>query len=92
MNLRYDPNLIAAFRECGFTVSSFDRKLEPPEVKSVEGSTLAWGVNEAIKSFGKVPDVIYDLGEIGKEPMIRVLGSSAKEVLEKVKKAIEHMR
>ncbi|MCD6529702.1 bifunctional hydroxymethylpyrimidine kinase/phosphomethylpyrimidine kinase [Candidatus Bathyarchaeota archaeon] len=92
MNLRYDPNLIEAFRKCGFTVSFFDRKLEPPEVKSVEGSTLAWGVEEAIKSFGKVSDVIYDLGEVGKEPMIRVLGSSAKEVLQKVKKAIKHVK
>ena len=29
-------------------------------------------VEEAIKAVGRVPDVVYDLGEVGKEPMIRV--------------------
>ncbi len=55
----------------------------------MEGGTLAWGVNEAIKTVGRVPDVIYDLGEVGKEPMIRVLGTSAKEVVEKALAPIE---
>ncbi|MEM2876133.1 MAG: thiamine-phosphate synthase family protein, partial [Candidatus Bathyarchaeia archaeon] len=89
MNLRYDPDLLEAFKKCGFYISSFDRKLEPPEVKSREGGTLSWGVNEAITTFGCVPDVVFDLGEVGKEPMIRVLGSSATEVLNKVKKAVK---
>jgi len=64
-------------------VSSFDRKVEPPSAKAVEGGTLVWGVEEAIKAVGKVPEVIYDLGEVGKEPMIRVLGTSATSVVEK---------
>jgi len=64
-------------------VLSFDRKLEPPEVKAMEGRTLVWGVEEAIKATGRVPDVVYDLGEVGKEPMIRVLGNSAMDVVEK---------
>jgi len=35
-----------------------------------------------------VPDVIYDLGEVGKEPMIRVLGTSATNAVEKALTAI----
>jgi len=83
LNLRYDPELVRAFEKTGYVVSSFDRKLEPPSVKAVEGGTLVWGVEKAIRDVGKVPDVIYDLGEVGKEPMIRVLGSSATSVVEK---------
>jgi len=58
----------------------------------VEGSTLSWGVGEAIKAEGKVPDVIYDLGDVGKEPMIRVLGFSAMNVVEKTLSAIRQMK
>ncbi|UCE16342.1 MAG: bifunctional hydroxymethylpyrimidine kinase/phosphomethylpyrimidine kinase [Candidatus Bathyarchaeota archaeon] len=83
LNLHYDAELVKAFERTGFMVSSFDRKLEPSRVKTVEGGTLVWGVEKTIRNVGKIPDVIYDLGEIGKEPMIRVLGSSAICVVEK---------
>jgi len=83
LNLCYNPELVRAFEKTGCVVSSFDRKLEPPEVKALEGGTLVWGVEKAIKAVGKIPDVIYDLGEVGKEPMIRVLGPSATSVVEK---------
>ncbi len=83
LNLRYDPELVRAFEKTGCVVSSFDRKLEPPKVKALEGGTLVWGVEKAIKAVGKIPDVIFDLGEVGKEPMIRVLGPSATSVVEK---------
>jgi len=83
LNLRYDQNLVKAFKKLRRVVSSFDRRLEPPKVKAMEGGTLVWGVDEAIKAVGKVPDVVYDLGEVGKEPMIRVLGNSAIDVVEK---------
>ena len=83
LNLRYDPELVRAFEKTGCLVSSFDRKLEPPQVKALESGTLVWGVEKAIRTVGKVPDVIFDLGEVGKEPMIRVLGDSATSVVEK---------
>jgi len=89
LNLHYSPELIEAFQKIGFSVSSFDRSQEPVEVKAVEGKTLSWGTEQAIKKLGKVPDVIYDLGETGKEPMIRVLGSSATKVVEKTLSAIK---
>lgn len=89
LNLHYDPKLVEAFEKLGFTASSFERKLEPRRVKAVEGKTLDWGVEEAVKAAGRVPDVIYDLGEVGKEPMIRVLGTSATDVVDKVLAAIK---
>jgi len=89
MNLHYDPELIEAFRRIGYKVAEFDRSREPTEIKHAEGKSLSWGAEEAIRTLGEVPDVIYDKGEVGKEPMIRVLGKNALEVIHKALKAIE---
>jgi hydroxymethylpyrimidine/phosphomethylpyrimidine kinase len=89
LNLHYDQRLVEAFRKAGFTVSSFDRSVEPEDVKHVEGGTLVWGTEEGIRKVGRVPDVIYDLGEIGKEPMIRIFGTSATYAVKKALKALK---
>ncbi|MCX8116708.1 MAG: bifunctional hydroxymethylpyrimidine kinase/phosphomethylpyrimidine kinase [Desulfobacterota bacterium] len=89
MNLRYSKENVSRIEEKGFLVGHFDRRLEPKEVKEEEGSTLEWGVNEVIRSLNRIPDFIYDEGDIGKEPMIRVLGRSPAEVVEKVLKVFE---
>ena len=41
---------------------------------------------DAIDRRGSVPDVIFDRGGVGKEPMIRLLGRSPQEVLLKLKR------
>ncbi|AIJ06407.1 hypothetical protein JH146_1565 [Methanocaldococcus bathoardescens] len=78
MNIKYEDELIKMLKD-KFTVSSFDRKEEPPNV-----STMEWGTKFACEKFGGVPDIIYDRGGEGKEPMIRVLGRDAVEVVKKV--------
>ena len=45
-----------------------------------EGRSLGWGVRKVLIDAGKVPDVIYDEGGWGKEPMIRILGKDPAEV------------
>ncbi|MCX8189380.1 MAG: bifunctional hydroxymethylpyrimidine kinase/phosphomethylpyrimidine kinase [Nitrososphaeria archaeon] len=84
MNIKYSPKIVEVCRKLGLQVSYFDRKSEPEEVKKIEGGSLPWGVREAILRHGKMPDIIYDIGDVGKEPMIRVLGKNAIEVVEKV--------
>ncbi len=64
-------------------VVGFDRSQEPPEVKAREGSTLAWGVASVLKAGAPPPDLIYDRGDWGKEPMIRILGPNPMSVTEK---------
>jgi len=83
MNIRFDQSFLQKAGERGLLVSTFSRSEEPREVKEREGSTLVWGVKEAIKQAGRVPDLIYDHGDIGKEPGIRVLGMDPVEVVEK---------
>ena len=58
--------------------------MEPAAVKLKEGSTLEWGTLKALESAAELVDLIYDRGEVGKEPMLRVLGRDPAEVVAKV--------
>jgi len=80
MNIKYTEELVKLCEEMGLKVSLYDRRLEPPDVKAEEGKSTAWGVEEAVKKAGRVPDVIYHLGDHGKEPMMVIMGRSAVDV------------
>jgi hydroxymethylpyrimidine/phosphomethylpyrimidine kinase len=45
---------------------------------------MEWGTSYALQRV--IPDVIWDRGGIGKEPMIRILGKNPAEVVEKLKR------
>lgn len=77
MNIRFSEEILGKCRELSLEISSFDRRGEPPDVK-----TMSWGAEKAIEKFGGVPDVIYDRGAVGKEPMLRILGEKATDVSE----------
>jgi hydroxymethylpyrimidine/phosphomethylpyrimidine kinase len=79
MNLRFSENVLEHLASFGLDIGSFDRSAEPDMVSSME-----WGTGEAIKACGHVPDVIFDRGGQGKEPMVRVLGRDPEEVLGKI--------
>ena len=68
-------DVLEVCKKLDLTISSFDRADEPEKT-----STMDWGVTHAIKEYGSVPDIISDVGGIGKEPMVRVLGSGALDV------------
>ena len=84
MNIRYSKENIAQLRRKGFVVGHFDRRLEPKRLKEKEGSSLEWGVGEVLRRMKRVPDFIYDEGDVGKEPMIRVLGKNPMDVVQKI--------
>jgi hydroxymethylpyrimidine/phosphomethylpyrimidine kinase len=77
INLKFSEETLKILERRGLTISFYDRAKEPEEIKRVEGMTIPWGVKEAIRSAGKVPDVIYHRGDLGKEPMIIVFGKDA---------------
>ncbi|MFQ5920025.1 MAG: thiamine-phosphate synthase family protein, partial [Thermoplasmata archaeon] len=83
MNLRYDEGLVDRAREKGLALGTFDRADEPPEAKTME-----WGTREAIRRAEAFPDVIYDLGGPEKVAMIRFLGASPGEVVDRVRKVV----
>jgi hydroxymethylpyrimidine/phosphomethylpyrimidine kinase len=80
MNIRFSEGTVERFKQEGLVVSEFDRSEEPKDV-----STMEWGTERAISNLGRVPDVVFDRGSVGKEPMVRILGRSPLELLEKLK-------
>nr|MDO8078442.1 bifunctional hydroxymethylpyrimidine kinase/phosphomethylpyrimidine kinase [Candidatus Freyarchaeota archaeon] len=92
INIKYSEEIIKTCMELDLIVSTFDRSEEPEEVRKEEGRSLPWGINRAITSIGKVPDVIFDRGGIGKEAMVRILAPSAKEAVEKAIKITKKTR
>lgn len=83
MNIRFSDEVIGICRELGYTVENFDRSDEPKDIKEMEGSSLEWGTSRVLSRTPAVPDIIFDRGDVGKEPMIRILGQTPAEVVEK---------
>ncbi len=83
MNIRYVEGIEELAPLLHLKAASFDRSLEPPDVKAREGGTLAWGVAQALQPGQSPPDLICDQGDWGKEPMIRLLGPNPMAVAEK---------
>lgn len=80
MNIKYSPKIIEICEKLGLKVSFYDRSEEPEDVRQVEGGTIPWGVETAIKRIGDIPDIIYHRGAWGKEPSITLIGTSAVDV------------
>ena len=89
MNIAYREEIIDACRQLGLTIGEFSRSEEPPKIKELEGSTMEWGTEKAINDNGFVPDIIFDQGGIGKEPITRVLGTDPANVAGKIIKIAE---
>ena len=84
MNIKYKKSTLDVCEKLGFGISSFSRDDEPQEK-----STMEWGTLHAIEKHGSVPDLIYDKGSVGKEPMIRILGKKPGEVFEKLRRILD---
>jgi hydroxymethylpyrimidine/phosphomethylpyrimidine kinase len=73
-NIRYSPEIIRIIEDLLLETCSFDRAGEPPGTR-----TMDWGVAFCCRS--GVPDVIFDRGAVGKEPMVRILAQDPAEVV-----------
>ncbi len=86
MNIKYTPELMNVCRRLKFKTATFNRADEPSKVRQKEGSSLEWGTDHAIRQCGFVPDIIYDIGGMGKEEMIRVLSEDVESLTDKILK------
>ncbi|WGI17927.1 bifunctional hydroxymethylpyrimidine kinase/phosphomethylpyrimidine kinase [Methanonatronarchaeum sp. AMET-Sl] len=77
LNIKYSKEIIDIANEIGMKTTSFKRKNVP------EDDTMSHGTDKAIKKHKSIPDLIYDTGGHGKEPMIRILGHDAVEAVSK---------
>ena len=83
INIKYDPKRITKAKKRKMSVLNYDRKKESKNSKLKENSSISWGVSNCLKS--EMPDIIYHKGDLGKEPMIIVLGTTPAEVVRKIK-------
>ncbi len=83
-NLRFEEAFIDRARAAGMEVLYFDRKGEPEALKSAEGRSLDFLMTEALKSRGAAPDVIYDRGDVGKEPIMRLFARTPLELISRM--------
>ena len=91
INVKFEERFLDLLKAKGFKISYYDRRLEPAEIKEREGATIPWGVEQAIKNLGEVPDVIYHKGDWGKEPMIVIFGKNARYLAKLVVELAEEM-
>ena len=82
VNLKYKASTISIIKGLELVVSSYDRVQEPGTVKK-NGSSIEWGIKNAVKNLESPPDIIFHTGDVGKEPMIIVFGDTPKDVLKK---------
>jgi hydroxymethylpyrimidine/phosphomethylpyrimidine kinase len=82
INLRYDEKILGICKK-KFKVSSYDRQVEPRDKKETEGMSISWGIEMALQINPKA-DVIYHLGDIGKEAMILVFDTNPSPLVRKV--------
>jgi hydroxymethylpyrimidine/phosphomethylpyrimidine kinase len=77
-NCRFDDDVEAALADLGWPVASFDRSAEP--TADEEASTMGWGARQAFAGTAGAetpPVAVVDDGDVGKEPMTRVLAEDA---------------
>jgi hydroxymethylpyrimidine/phosphomethylpyrimidine kinase len=84
MDIRFSEDIVNICRDLGYAVDHFSRSDEPEEIKRKEGSSLEWGTNVVLSRRDTIPDIIFDRGDVGKEPIVRILGRNPDEVAEKV--------
>jgi hydroxymethylpyrimidine kinase/phosphomethylpyrimidine kinase len=90
VNIRYSPEIVKSAKGLGLRVKELDRRKEPLKQKEVEGETLQW-LAQNVKDT-EVPDIIYDCGDIGKEPMVRILGENIFIILEIVENLVNALK
>ncbi|PKL58694.1 MAG: phosphomethylpyrimidine kinase [Methanomicrobiales archaeon HGW-Methanomicrobiales-4] len=69
--IRYNKEILSACNAMMMEICTFDRAHEPPGIPTID-----WGVAFCSEKSDGVPDIIYDLGSAGKDPLIRVLGEN----------------
>jgi hydroxymethylpyrimidine/phosphomethylpyrimidine kinase len=87
INIKYDKEFIKKAISKKLAVSYYERRAEPSKTRTKEGSTISWGIKNAIKS-SKPVDLIFHKGDLGKEPMIIIFGDTPNAVLGKIIKIV----
>ncbi|MFX1276756.1 MAG: bifunctional hydroxymethylpyrimidine kinase/phosphomethylpyrimidine kinase [Promethearchaeota archaeon] len=89
-NLKYDEKIIKLIQEkTDLFTYEFIRESQPDIVKLKEHSTMQWLIKESIENTGKIPDIVWDKGAIGKEPIMRIFAKDSHDMISKLDKIIK---
>jgi hydroxymethylpyrimidine kinase/phosphomethylpyrimidine kinase len=89
MNLKYNPDWIKMIQNStDLELQEIIRGNQPIQIKQKEFSTMQWLIKESFERSGKIPDIVWDKGAMGKEPIIRLFGKNSKNMIEKLEKII----
>jgi hydroxymethylpyrimidine/phosphomethylpyrimidine kinase len=84
-NCRFDEVIEEVLTTHDWQVASFERAEEP--TADEEASTMGWGARQAFADLGEdeePPTVVVDHGDVGKEPMARVLAEDAETLMKRL--------
>ncbi len=85
LNIKFSEDIVRAARVGGLNIVEHDRDAEPDDVRSEEGKSVRFALERSCKrNEGRVPDVIFDRGGVGKEAMVRILGTDPSNVAQKL--------
>ena len=51
---------------------------------------MQWLIRESFEKYKKIPDIIWDKGSIGKEPMMRLFAKNSEIMVKKLKEIMEY--
>ena len=83
VNCRFDADVEAALSDLGWAVAEYDRTTEPESVTEREGETMGWAAQQAMADRTEAPPAVIDRGDVGKEPMTKLLATDAETLTER---------
>ncbi len=91
MNLKYSATNVASCERAGLRCVEIKRNREPSSQKNTEMGTMEWIPSQVNVSSPDFPDVVYDIGDFGKEAMIRLFAHSGTGLQEKVRAILKQL-
>ena len=91
MNIRYGEDVLQACQATNLRIALLAHRHEPVEAQRREGWSWVCAMAEALLGMGTIPDITYDLGGVGQEAMVWVLGHDAVEVARKILMIRHHL-
>jgi hydroxymethylpyrimidine/phosphomethylpyrimidine kinase len=90
LNLKYKAKWINLLQEkTDLILQEIVRGHQPEEIMTTEESTMQWLIKKSINEIGRIPDIIWDKGSIGKEPLLRLFGKNSKDIIKNLEKIIQ---
>ncbi|EMA35463.1 bifunctional hydroxymethylpyrimidine kinase/phosphomethylpyrimidine kinase [Halobiforma nitratireducens] len=83
-NCRFAPDVADALEELDWTVGEYDRADEPAAVSETDGETMGWGARQVFADREEPPVAVVDRGDVGKEPMTKVVARDAETLAERL--------